>query len=109
MHVTNYRIPMRHEYPLPLRERVRVRGQINFQAPSPHSSPLKGEEALNSPAVRESTKVLSLSVASSLALSLINLIFFYAIITSVPGLAWAAEATRFLASYGGTAGYQLPL
>ncbi|MGH7871026.1 MAG: hypothetical protein ACREQO_02275, partial [Candidatus Binatia bacterium] len=36
------------------------------------------------------------------------IIFYVASAASVRGV-WSAEATRFLVSYGGTAGYQLPL
>jgi hypothetical protein len=32
--------------PLPLRERVRVRGDVNFFSPPPLSSPVNGEEVL---------------------------------------------------------------
>ena len=36
------------KFPLPLRERVRVRGLCEPLAPSPHSSPVKGEEVSKS-------------------------------------------------------------
>ena len=40
---------------------------------------------------------------------LFGLILFYVMPLGLPRGAWSAEATRFLVSYGGTAGYQLPL
>src|SRR5688572_25355187 len=42
--------------------------------------------------------------------ALLNLIIIFAAIAGLARLGWsAAESTRFLVSYGGTAGYQLPL
>jgi hypothetical protein len=35
------------EFPLPARERARVRGCCDDRSPSPHSSPVKGEDVLN--------------------------------------------------------------
>ena len=40
---------------------------------------------------------------------LLGLIIFSVIFAALAGGVWSAEATRFLVSYGGTAGYQLPL
>ena len=37
------------------------------------------------------------------------LITFYGVLAGLTRSAWSADATRFLVSYGGTAGYQLPL
>jgi hypothetical protein len=42
----NHHLSLKQKYPLPLRERARVRG--NNQAPSPQSSPVKGEDVRNS-------------------------------------------------------------
>src|SRR5512145_2817411 len=39
----------------------------------------------------------------------LSLIVFFATVAGLARLAWSAEGTRFLVSYGGTAGYQLPL
>ena len=36
---------LERRFPLPSRERARVRGRCQFVSPSPHSSPIKGEEA----------------------------------------------------------------
>ncbi|MGH7851965.1 MAG: ABC transporter substrate-binding protein [Candidatus Binatia bacterium] len=40
---------------------------------------------------------------------LFGLIIFSVMFAALAGGGWSAEATRFLVSYGGTAGYQLPL
>jgi len=84
------------ESPLPSRERVRVRGRCAPWAPSPHSSPVKGEEVSK-----------RRHVASELTLGI--LLILTVVFAAVPRVGSAAEGTRFLASYGGTAGYQLPL
>jgi len=89
------------ESPLPSWERVRVRGLCQHLTPSPHSSPIKGEEVSRCIAGNGSTKVLLLSSAL-IILMILSLVFAMRPVS-------AAEGTRFLASYGGTAGYQLPL
>ena len=91
------------KFPLPSGERVRVRGLCKLWSPSPHSSPVKGEEVIKLGASNKSTRAL-------LSLSpLIILIIFSVVFASLARIASAAEGTRFLVSYGGTAGYQLPL
>ena len=99
------------ESPLPLRERVRVRGLCQLWSPSPHSSPVKGEEVSNFTADDKSTNVLLSSPASprGSGLALIFLIIFSVVFAGLARVGSAAEGTRFLVSYGGTAGYQLPL
>jgi ABC-type nitrate/sulfonate/bicarbonate transport system substrate-binding protein len=87
---------LERESPLPSRERVRVRGRCKPWAPSPHSSPVKGEEVGNRK-----------NVALGLTLSIV--LIFAVIFVALTRDGSAAEGTRFLASYGGTAGYQLPL
>ena len=88
----------------PSRERVRVRGRCEPLAPSPHSSPVKGEE------VSKSTNALLVSPISPLGsrLALVVLIIFSLVFAGFVRVGSAAEG-RFLVSYGGTAGYQLPL
>jgi len=93
------------KFPLPSRERVRgVRGRCEPLAPSPHSSPVKGEE------VSKSTNALLVSPISPLGsrLALVVLIIFSLVFAGFVRVGSAAEG-RFLVSYGGTAGYQLPL
>jgi hypothetical protein len=63
------------ESPLPSRERVRVRGRNERWSPSPHSSPVKGEEVndftagekcINAPASRDHIPTLFLWYRSEL-------------------------------------------
>ena len=91
------------EFPLPSRERVRVRGLCQLWSPSPHSSPVKGEEVIKPGASNKSTSAL-LSSSALIILMIISVLFAGSVT-----IGSAAEGTRFLASYGGTAGYQLPL
>jgi hypothetical protein len=72
---------------------------------------LNGEEVSNRTAGDKSTNVrVSFSASlSGLRLTLISLIVFSLALTGFALQGWAAEANRFLVSYGGTAGYQLPL
>jgi ABC-type nitrate/sulfonate/bicarbonate transport system substrate-binding protein len=89
------RILARDLFLLPSRERVRVRGPFKFLAPSPQSSPVEGEKG----------KSRGIGLRITLIISVIfNIIFVGGIKFS-----WAADSSRFLVSYGGTAGYQLPL
>ena len=46
------------KFPLPSRERVRVRGLCKLWLPSPHSSPVKGEEVIKLGASNKSTRAL---------------------------------------------------
>ena len=71
-------------------------------APSPQSSPVEGEEVKNFTA----KKTITISLTFCALVSLF--VFVLAFLISARS-AFAAEATRFLVSYGGTAGYQLPL
>ena len=91
------------KFPLPSRERVRVRGLCKLWSPSPHSSPVKGEEVIKLGASNKSTRAL-LSLSPLIILIILSVVF-----ASLARIASAAEGTRFLVSYGGTAGYQLPL
>src|SRR5262245_16768418 len=104
------------KFPLPSRERVRMRGLCRFLTPSPHSSPLrqaqcdepsrttvKRKEVSRCIAGNRSTKVLLLSYA------LVILMILSLVLAGLMRPASAADGTRFLVSYGGTAGYQLPL
>jgi hypothetical protein len=84
-------LSLEREFPLPSRERVRVRGRCKPWTPSPHSSPVKGEEV-------EQRK----NVALGLTLSLV--LIFAVVFAALVRVGSAAEGTRFLASYGGTAG-----
>ena len=52
-------------FPLPSRERARVRGRCKPRSPSPHSSPIKGEEVRNLTVGEKRTNVLVLPAASS--------------------------------------------
>ena len=90
----------KRQFPLPLWERVRVRAYCHACSPSPQSSPVKGEEVT---ADNRATGVLVRSRR------LIILIIAFLVFGIPARRVRAAEATRFLVSYGGTAGYQLPL
>jgi ABC-type nitrate/sulfonate/bicarbonate transport system substrate-binding protein len=93
------------KFPLPLRERVRVRGMCKLRSPSPHSSPVKGEE------ISKFTIALFPSLVSPCGsrLAPVLLMSLSLVFAGFARTGWAAEGTRFLVSYGGTAGYQLPL
>ena len=91
------------DFPLPSRERIRMKGLCQPRSPSPHSSPVKGEEVIKLTASRKFPKPLLLFHA------LVNLVVFSVVFAGFLRIGLAAEATRFLVSYGGTAGYQLPL
>ncbi len=90
------------KFPLPSRERVRVRGLCKLWSPLPHSSPVEGEEASHGVAGNRSSNV-SLS-----SLTLIILVILSVVFAGSVTIGSAAES-QFLVSYGGTAGYQLPL
>jgi hypothetical protein len=93
-------------FPLPWWAKVRVRGLYQTLAPSPHCSAVKAEQ------VRKSTNARLLLVSLSplgWRLPLVLVISFSLVFAGFARTASAAEGTRFLVSYGGTAGYQLPL
>ena len=85
--------------PLPSGEGVR--GRCKLWSPSPHSSP-EGEETSHRVAGNRSTNV-SLSSLTLIILMILSVLFAGSVT-----IGSAAEG-RFLVSYGGTAGYQLPL
>jgi ABC-type nitrate/sulfonate/bicarbonate transport system substrate-binding protein len=93
------------KFPFLSREMDRVRGRCGSLAPSPHSSPIKGEEA------SKTTNPLLRSLISLFGsqLALVAVIILSLIFAAYVRIGSAAEGTRFLVSYGGTAGYQLPL
>jgi NitT/TauT family transport system substrate-binding protein len=106
------------KFPLPSWERVRVRGRCGSLAPSPHSSPLRqaqcGESSrttVEGEEVSKSTNPLFPPPVSprGLRLAPVVLIIFSLVFAGFVRIAAAAEGNRFLVSYGGTAGYQLPL
>ena len=92
--------------PLPLRE-SRVRG--DNRTLSPQSSAVKGEEVFKSLLARKFSERLHIVVALCRGLCAIYSILCFAIIITTPKLGFSADSSRFLVSYGGTAGYQLPL
>src|SRR5918994_1585954 len=100
------------KFPLPLRGRVRVRGPCKNPSPSPRSSPVKGEQGTKLTTPGQWNKLLAsfLVWTRGLGLTLTIVTTFSLPLPGFPRIGWSAtESTRFLVSYGGTAGYQLPL